>query len=82
MPMGLKLGRASASPMVKKMRLTLFLTLTLTLTVTLTSASPMVKKTMPVTRPAEATYSRKEYLRPSSSVPTCSVREAEALGRW
>ena len=55
MPMGLKLGRASASP--------------------------MVKKTMPVTRPAEATYSRKEYLRPSSSVPTCSVREAEALGR-
>ena len=70
--------------MVKKTLLTLTLTLTLALnlTLTLTSASPMVKKTMPVTRPAEATYSRQEYLRPSSSVPTCSVREAEALGRW
>ena len=47
------------------------------------SASPIVKKTMPVTSPADATYSRKEYFRPSSSVPTWRWREVEGGGgRW
>ena len=57
MPAGLRLGRASASP--------------------------IVKKTMPVTSPADARYSRKEYFRPSSSVPTWRWREVEGGGgRW
>ena len=47
------------------------------------SASPIVKKTMPVTSPADARYSRKEYFRPSSRVPTWRWREVEGGGgRW